>query len=375
MEKLLNIKNAKAAMAAKGFTQTALAAELGVSKEAVSQWLKHKAFPRPDKLLRLGKLLSLSFNELVSKQDEHTPIIAFRRAKGTKTKDHHIEKAQDMGCLLRHLVPYLPFETLEMPPVLKSPCCDYAYLQEVAQKVRRDILANPEGTIDFEHLIRHFTKLQAVIIPTLWGSKQRHENAIHIYLPDSKTTWVYLNLDTNILDFKFWMAHELGHCLSPSLNGDEAEDFADAFAGALLFPEYMAEKAYKAVSKKQSNDAKIKNIIVIAEKNIISPYTVYLQINAYAKQHTLPLFALEPAIHAYITRLNKLHETVSQILKIDSQEADTKNYIDASKETFSTAFFDMLTSFLKEHQKGFGYIQTVMDIPLLDAQSLYSELS
>lgn len=57
------------------------------------------------------------------------------------------------------------------------------------------------------------------------------------FLPESDTTWVYLNLDTNVHDLKFWMAHELGHCLSPSLTGTEvAEDFADAFAGALLFP-------------------------------------------------------------------------------------------------------------------------------------------
>jgi len=40
----------------------------------------------------------------------------------------------------------------------------------------------------------------------------------------------------NIHDFKFWMAHELGHCLSPSLTGEDAEDFADGFVGALLFP-------------------------------------------------------------------------------------------------------------------------------------------
>jgi len=32
------------------------------------------------------------------------------------------------------------------------------------------------------------------------------------------------------------MAHELGHCLSPSLTGEDAEDFADGFVGALLFP-------------------------------------------------------------------------------------------------------------------------------------------
>ena len=81
----------------------------------------------------------------------------------------------------------------------------------------------------------------------LWGTKKTHENAIHIYLPDSQTTWVYLNLETNVHDFKFWMAHELGHCLSPSLSGNEAEDFADGFAGLLLFPKVLAESAYHQI--------------------------------------------------------------------------------------------------------------------------------
>ena len=104
--------------------------------------------------------------------------------KGTKTKDHHVEKGQEMGRFLRHLAPYLPFDTLEMPPVLKQPQCDYDYLQKVALKVRHDINLSPEDTIDFTHLIRRFRELQAVIVPVLWGNKDRHENAVHIYLPE-----------------------------------------------------------------------------------------------------------------------------------------------------------------------------------------------
>ena len=244
MEKRLDVNCVTAAMAETGLNQKALADQVGVSREAVSQWLKNKSFPRPDKLLRLGKILSLEFNKLVIVEETNAPVVAFRRARGTKTKDHHLEKALTMGRLLRHLVPYLPFDTHEMPPILKSPTCDYEYLQEVTNKVRVDIRVEQEASIDFEHLIRRFRELQTVIIPVLWGRKDRHENAIHIYLPDSQTTWVYLNLDVNAHDFKFWMAHELGHCLSPVLSGNEAEDFADAFAGAMLFPHALTERAH-----------------------------------------------------------------------------------------------------------------------------------
>ena len=93
------------------------------------------------------------------KDEPNAPVVAFRKRQGTKTKDHHVEKAQEMGRFLRLLAPYLPFDTLEMPPVLKQPKCDYAYLQKVALKVRHDINLSPEDTIDFTHLIRRFREL------------------------------------------------------------------------------------------------------------------------------------------------------------------------------------------------------------------------
>ncbi|MEZ5592676.1 MAG: helix-turn-helix transcriptional regulator [Gammaproteobacteria bacterium] len=116
MQKRLNTNRAQQAIDKAGLTQTAVADALGVSKEAVSQWLNDKSFPRPNKLLQLGKLLNLSFDDLVIKEDPFAPKVAFRKMRGTKTKDHHIEKAQEIGRFLRHLVPYLPFGDIGNAP-------------------------------------------------------------------------------------------------------------------------------------------------------------------------------------------------------------------------------------------------------------------
>lgn len=314
MQKRLNIKSAQDAMEQAGLNQTAVAESLDVTKEAVSQWLNAKSFPRPNKLLKLAKLLQLSFQELVINDEPNAPLIAFRKKAGTKTKDHHIEKAQEIGRFLRHLVPYLPFETLEMPPVLKSPNRDYEYLRQVTSKVRADINLGEIETVDFDHLIRRFTELQAVVVPALWGTKQRHENAIHIHLPDSQTTWVYLNLDTNIHDFKFWMAHELGHCLSPSLSGDDAEDFADDFAGALLFPSALAEKAYTEINQQRTSAAKIQKVIELADEQTISPYTVLGQTNKYAAYKGFSDIELSRSFHGAVTNFNKRFHNLSDAL-------------------------------------------------------------
>lgn len=375
MQKILNTHNVTQALEAAGLSQTALAQCLDVSKEAVSQWLNHKSFPRPNKLLQLGKLLSLTLDEIVIKEDPYAPVVAFRKVKGAKTKDHHIEKAQEIGRFLRLLVPYLPFDTLEMPPVLKNPTCGYQYLQQIAKKVRADIHVDDETIIDFHHLIRRFLELQAVIVPVLWGNKQRHENAVHIYLPDSQTTWVYLNLDVNIHDFKFWMAHELGHCLSPSLLGDAAEDFADAFAGALLFPEHKAKQTYEEIIKKPTQQAKIKHILQIAESCVISPYTVYLQVNQFAEHTGNEQINLEPGIHLRIAVFNKQYPNLSTALFGDIGHLKAKDYIEKAVNAFETPFFQVLGHYIKEHEKGAGIVQSIMDIPLLDARSIHAELT
>lgn len=380
MQKRLNIETIQEALNKAGLTQTAVADELDVSKEAVSQWLNAKSFPRPNKLLKLGKLLHLAFDELVIKEDPFTPKVAFRKKKGTKTKDHHIENAQEVGRFLRHLVPYLPFDTLEMPPVLKSPNCDYEYLCKATSKVREDINLGQTDEVDFKHLIRRFASLQAVVVPVLWGSKKTHENAIHIHLPDSQSTWVYLNLDVNIHDFKFWMAHELGHCLSPSLEGDEAEDFADAFAGSLLYPKQLAAQAYGTITAQRSIAAKINHVLELADQLTISPYTVLGQVNKYAASENKSEVNLGFAFNGAITNFNKRFKNLSDALFGDSEldesgKPSAREYIRKAEDDFETPFFEMLKRYLLEHNKGAGFVQTVLSIPLLDSRSIHAELT
>jgi len=375
MKKSLNTERATQAMEAAGLNQASLAKRLEVSKEAVSQWLKHSTFPRPDKLLKLAKILDLPFTELVNREEPDAPVIAFRRIRGTRTKDHHIGKAQDMGRLLRTLVPYLPFNTLEVPPVLKNPICTYEYLQQVAAKVRQDIQVPLDATLDFHHIIRRFASLQTVLIPTLWGSQKHHGNALHVYLPDSQTTWVYLNLDVNLHDFKFWMAHELGHCLSPDLRGDEAENFADAFAGALLFPEGKAAAAYASIKHIKSAASMKMKVFELAEAEMISPYTILMEINKHVElKHSTSLLDADQVFFKELTRFNQRYKNVSSII-LETELAAPEVFIAKTTEALESPFFDMLGKYLREAGQGPGYVQTVMDLPLLDAKGIHAELT
>jgi len=374
MEKKLNIQKISQSMDERGLNQAGLAQSLEVSRTIVSAWFKGRKFPRPDKLLKLGLELGLPFQDLVIKSvTASEPIVAFRKKGRRKTTDLHIENAKEIGRLLDVLAPYLPFEGLFLPPSLKAPKLDYNYIQKAAQQIRSEIKLKDGEPIAFEQMIGKLNNFDVVLIPVFHGRREHHENALHIFLPTSKTTWIFLNLDSNLHDFKFWMAHELGHVLSPSLAGDSAEDFADIFAQALLFPEMQAKRAYISLNSLRSTRSKIREIIRLADSLTISPITVYKAINDYAAAFRLLELNLEPGIYGTTTNFNKNYPNVSEIL-FDGKPCSAADYIKKTKELFGSPFFEALRVYLSENEKSGGFIQSILNCSILDAKEIHAEL-
>lgn len=374
MKKKLNIQKISQSMDEKGYNQTALSKNLGVSRTIVSAWFKGRKFPRPDKLLKLGLELGLPFQDLVIKSvTASEPIVAFRKKGRRKTTDLHIENAKEIGQLLDLLAPYLPFEGLFEPPSLKTPKLDYSYIQKAAQRIRSEIKVKDSELIEFEQMIGKLNNFEVVLIPVFHGKCEHHENALHIFLPTSKTTWIFLNLDSNLHDFKFWMAHELGHVLSPSLTGDSAEDFADIFAQALLFPEIQAKRAYMSLKRLRSSRSRMREIIKLAGSLTISPITVYKAINDFATASGLVELNLEPDIYAVTTNFNKNYPNVSEIL-FDEKPCSASDYINKTKELFGSPFFEALRVYLSENEKSSGFIQSILNCSIIDAKEIHAEL-
>ncbi|MBW1892826.1 MAG: helix-turn-helix transcriptional regulator [Deltaproteobacteria bacterium] len=375
MDRKLNLKKIKSAMQVNGLNQARISKEMGVSRTIVSEWFKGAKFPKPDKLLKLGVTLGLSFNEIVTEiSSRFEPVIAFRKKANRKTKDTHLERARDMAILLEQLVGYLPFQDLEHLPTLKKPSLGYSYLQKVALKIRKDVDADPDTPIELEMLIQKFIDLEAVLIPVLWGNKENHENALHIYLPASKTTWIYLNIDSKIHDFKFWIAHELGHVLAPSFEGEDAEDFADAFAQAFLFPENCADRVYHELILIKNTGAKINKIIDYADRHTISPITVYEAINNYASENNLRRVNLGKGFYGATTNFTEKFYRVSETLN-KAKQFSAEDYIKLSSEYFGSPFFKTLKEFLSENKKSSGFIQILLETSIIDAKEIFKELT
>jgi transcriptional regulator with XRE-family HTH domain len=376
VSRTLNVSFLRDALIKAGLNQSGLAEKLGVSREAVSKWFANEAFPQPDKLLRLGMLLGLAFEQLVLRPPAvAVPVVYFRRKAHRKTLDEHLGNARETGELLKRLVKYLPRLELTRPPTLKDPTLDYPYVQRVAAQVRREMRLEGKPVIESADLIAKFNELHAVIVPVLWGERQHHGNALNIYLPDSQTTWVFLNLDSNAVDFKFWMAHELGHSLAPDLTNDAGEDFADAFAQALLFPEAQAAKLREDLQTIRSVGVRITRIQTEAKRHIISPYTIWRSIEDLEEARKLPSTDLGEAGRAFgaVVNFAKDYPTVAEAV-FRRIPPEPKAYAAVARDEFGSPFFEALAGFCKSEEGAEHFIRRVLGTSLADAKALADAL-
>ena len=373
MQKTINTETFRTALAEHGLTQKQLANALGVSSQAVTNWLKGKDFPRPATLLKLAATLRLTFEQLVQADDPGKPVVAFRKKGNAKTTDIHISKAQGIGRLLKPLVPYLP-EMQALRTLITSPSIDYHKLQVAVSQTRDRLGIGEKAELEYKYLINEFNDSGAILVPVMWGTKQRHENALHIRLPQEDVTFIFLNLDTRIEDFKFWMAHELAHVYTPDLAGTEkGEDFADAFAGALLFPKACAEAAYRDALNANGIDSAILNVLQQhSYEYLISLNTVYQQVKQYAKANNLPPIMIEEKkIHQ--ARNSNQGKLITEIL-FDPAPPAPDHYIAASERIFQSDFFQALRRMIHEEDTGSSYLQQILDLSVHDARALYEEL-
>lgn len=371
MHKVIHSESIKSALANRGWTQAQLAKQLGESPQLVSLWLKGETFPSPAKLLKLASTLKLGFDKLITPSADQ-PVIAFRKKAGAKTTDEHIVKARGMGELLKPLIHYLP-EQRALHTLLPLPSTDYAPLQVAASQVRAKIGIGALAVLEYSHLIGEFKQNDAILVPVLWGEKQNHKNALHILLRAESVTFVYLNLDTRLEDFKFWMAHELAHVYTPALAGtEEGEDFADAFAGALLFPQACAEQVYADALRARSAKGQMAVLQRSASEHSISVYTVFRETQGFAQSRGLtPLSVDEKSLHAL--RNSQRGELVSATL-FKPGPPKPEELIALTAKLFQSNFFVALQRLLNERGGSERYVQQLLDVPLRDGIALFEAL-
>ena len=144
-------------------------------------------------------------------------------------------------------------------------------------------------------------------------------------------------------------------------------------AGALLFPKSFVEVAYPQAGRQSSPAGEIRELQRHANAHSISLFSVFREINNYAKAHGLPaLRSKESDIHAI--RNSQRGKLVSESL-FAPLPPEPAAYVAAAQNVFRSGFFPALQRMVKSKGTGVGYVQQIMDISLHDALALHGELS
>src|SRR4030065_1910351 len=100
-------------------------------------------------------------------------------------------------------------------------------------------------------------------------------------------------------------------------------------------------------------------IKAIAETHVISPITVYFEINKYAQSQGLRRLDFGNAIYGGGKNLSKAYYSVSESL-FDGIQPERARYMEVAEKQFDSPFFAALKRYMVENEKGAGYIQPVL---------------
>lgn len=367
---MLNTEAIQRAMQRAGLNQSALADACGVSKESVSNWIGGQSIPRPSKLKSLASVLSLDLSDLMLQPRSPTPVVAYRSFRGRAVSDAAKLAAQQAGAGLRQLIPFMPRPLLS-PRFLEEPSTADDYVEQVAAEQRDFLRLGKSEVPSVDQIVDLLRQCGAILVPVLWGmDKHGHENALSVYLKEPHCIWVVFNLGCYVDDIKYWLAHELGHCLTlHKLQDAEGEAFAEKFARKFLLPDSLAMHFYEDIQRDPAS--KMATATRNARAHGISVISVIRSADAQAKLRELPLTGLDTD-HLYETwkRAQKEMPTFAQEM-FGNEMPDLDVYVDRAEERFKTPVFEALEKWQVENGgPSPAYLSTALNIDIYQAKEL-----
>ncbi len=300
-----NGQRLKSARLYRGYTLADLAKELGISKQAISQYENNETQPETANWFKIINVLNFPrdfFYESNMPQVE-TFATHFRSLSRTKKidRDAQKKKGEYLAVLYEYLSEFVNFPPFSINDIIKQnieePENLAIYLRNILDLGQKPI---PDMVFLLEKLgiIVSALDLNTLDIDAYTQKlKVKNEYKYLVVLSNDKKSYVRRN---------FNCAHELGHILMHSwieemelesvtkLQFNELENQADNFAGAFLLPE---EAFTKDVLRKPSNleyykDLKLKwkvsigAMLIRAKKlGILSPYQYQYLIRQYSAKH------------------------------------------------------------------------------------------
>lgn len=367
---MLNITAIENSMRKLGMTGTALAEACNVSKEATSNWLNGESLPRPAKLTKLSEVLGIPVDLLLNFVEPTRPVFAYRTKLNKPVTGPLRDAAEEQARHLEQLLPFVEGRSEFEPPLLRDPSLDAERIRLATTRVRESLGLSNKDVLSRESLERLFHIFGAILVPVIWGlNKERHENALTVYLPESKTSWVVFSLSCRKDDYKYWLAHEYGHCLTMhALSEEDGEVFAEKFAQQLVFPDEVAHDCLGEVRSSNEGATVIKKY---ADKYDISVITVLRAVDRLSEQLYGDKTGLgNGGFYAGWNANRKNVSTMAEVL-FGSDTPSQVDYVTKAEAAYRTPVFKAIQSFQEaEGGRNPAFIASALNVGLGDALSL-----
>ncbi|MDA3832455.1 MAG: hypothetical protein PF495_03575, partial [Spirochaetales bacterium] len=196
--------------------------------------------------------------------------------------------------------------------------------------------------------------------------------ALVIHLQKLHMFCLYVNVETKVCDFTFWLIHELAHILTPELSKEDSEMFADSFAGALLFPEARAKALSEELSSISNVGLKVNRILEEAKILGVAPICICKEINRFLAEYNEPVLDFDT--YGASSNFLKFVPLLSDLL-FEAKLPSAQKYVEETSSYFGSAFWDALSVWVIENNKTSSAVQTVLNIPLSDAKEVWAYLN
>ncbi len=287
---------------------TKLAENLGVSRQAVNDWIKGQ-IPKGMHIISLCKILDLTPDNLFGVQEDKSIIMMplHRTRRTAKVTPEMQETAKKL--VEEYKILFKNCDTPHLIPVERSGERSNKAAKIIAKNLRDKSGVNDNSPIDYHHVFSLINELGIFLIFRTFPDEVK---SYAFYTRIYKHRVIFVNTTTNILDLIYPLLHETVHALRDELeitedNRNDEEDFCDQVASLIQFPERYISDIMDTLEILPNIPSKIRNLKMFGEKNHHAMYGVVKRI-----EEVDPSFNLN--IGGADTNLKKLHPKVGEII-------------------------------------------------------------
>jgi transcriptional regulator with XRE-family HTH domain len=282
----------KEELSKQGLSMSKFASELGVSKTAVSDWIKG-SMPRGQHLIGICQILQVAPDYLFNRDLPDISIPVHRKKLANKITDDSRDASLEVAYLYLNLFRNAKPPKLEY--VLQNISDDAEEQLSVASQMRRLAGVENPNPINYAQVFELLDKLNIVTIFRSFPDSIR-AYAFHTEINGHRV--IFVDIKTNIIDLIFVLLHEAIHAViykakksQSTYYGDTEETFCDKVAGLIQFPPSYVQSLIDNLKGKQ----KVEKVLILKQ---------------FAKQNSHATYGISQLIKAKSNILDDIDRTV-----------------------------------------------------------------